>query len=73
MKQNHKQKNTTIDILDTKNKHKKKNPHSNKNISHKTTKTTIHPKYKNINNNTTKNQDYKQNNKPTKYFNQHTL
>lgn len=36
-------------------------------------KTIIHPKYKNTNNNITKNQDYKQNNKPTKYFNQHTL
>ena len=36
---------TTIDILDTK-ANKKNNPHSNKNILHKTTKTIIHPKYK---------------------------
>lgn len=46
MKPNHKQKKTTIDILDTKNKHKKKNPYSNKNILHKITITIIHPKYK---------------------------
>ena len=63
---------TIANILDIK-ANKKKNPHSNKNTLHKTTKTIIHPKYKNTNNNITKNQDYRQNNKPTKYFNQHTL
>ena len=60
-------------IFQTQKQTKKNNPHSNKNILHKTTKTIIHPKYKNANNNITKNQDYRQNNKPTKYFNQHTL
>ena len=71
MKPNHKQKQQST--FQTQKTNTKKNPHSNKNILHKTTKTIIHPKYKNTNNNITKNQDYRQNNKPTKYFNQHTL
>ena len=66
MKPNHKQK-TTIDILDTKTNTKKRIYAPTKNIFFKT-KNNILSTAKNINNNITKNQDYRQNNKPTKIF-----